>query len=1155
MLALALILATFHPGNLAPGVSMRLERTESTRVTFTVRDRGSSAASAIDRQTIESLPQMGRSLHDFVLRGVSEVQPQGWSEASQMLGDNTTAKIGLAHAMNLAARAANDPVRYSVPGRPLPPGTFQERDYGLRAFDLNVEGLGGPIVVARYWFPERQPLAETPVYGSGYRLPDGSMRNWSYRGGGWRLETPDGTFETESTPPALSVDRTGIDLNDVSFRIRNNTDDPVSGTVLPGQVLVPSDPQTQRMVTTRGADFTVPGSGEVQLQIPVACLDMGKKQPNAETVFRAVPNNDAVLANLVNLTQDAAIIGPWNQAAFWIHTDAASLEQINEHLGRGISPLQYQQAAAQVAMHGGLDPLDGRFSQVWQSLGEPRSILTGMQDAAGQTSVFAASLGSMEGAAALKQGAQQLFSQFGGVTFTPAQRASLAKTVESLNQSGDVDLQTISLRIIREFLRDNLPSEAQATLEFARCSPDDSIRKLAWGTVEPPPPSSLFGWVTCLNMAEEIVDRAVRATRAPEEPAEPAFSASFQKVPESVAPGDSVTLSIATQEGSPLAVSYGVRTGPGEAVRNIANGKGAFEHSWTADVQAPAVVQLTAEVVSTEGQIARTTVPVHVRPTIAANVRSEIADALRRAREAKAREDRARAEAERKRQEYERIVSSVREHWAELQALQAADRDLLDGLEAKYRQPIEDLIKRNQALTGGSPVVAGNVDKAAEDAKKAADDCDKELAELRQQKADAEKQRDDLRNKLNQLLNQINAIYQAAGFTGGSGFHSDGTAWFGWVNEGAGLPRPQEQQVTNLQQQMRAANRQMRAANKRIADLDAKIKAKEEECAKLKKRNEEAQQAKANKDEAAANDAQIGKAWDDIAGKLEGVGDLLDGVEGGSGLSGDANRLRGSMPTDQAGWDRFWEQLRGLVERKKRLEAELERKIRDEQQRGRAARDARDQAQDDADDAARDGSTATAEAGALQQEAERQKQEAAAAGTQPPQPTAPVENPCMKKFAQWLAKYQDKMSQSQLDKLKEMMKGAAESAQVPGVAVGDAIAGGAKALASGAGNAAVGLNALASGFLSLGAGLFYAYAQSEIARALGPLGSKIRLARIAGLLLGSREKCGEVGEGGVTGRGSESFFYFRVGNQLIVFRGGESGVEFVGVGPAGAPTR
>ncbi len=1155
MIVVALVLASIASGPVGPG-RVVLVPTETTQVTFTIRDREPSAS--VSGEVIDETPRPTQHLsHDFVLRGRSEVDPKGWAQAMSALDGDGANKIGLAHAMNLAAGQARDPMPFHVVAREMSAGNYQDTEFGLRAFDLNVLGSGAPIRVARYWYPEARPINEWPVMTSGYRLPNGSERTWSYRDGGWRLDTPKGPVETMGTPPEISVERRGIDLNNVRYRIRNNTDDTVAGAVLPGQVLVPDDPEVQRMVTISRERFTVPPGGQIELDVRVACLDIDKHEPTSMTNFRVVPNQDPVLANLLNLTADAPLLGPWNQAMIWIHTNGASMERINNRLGRGVAPIQYQHSAAQVAMYGGLDPMDARNEPVFRSLANPTSILMGMQEFPGLTSLLAPNLGSGGGGAMLREAVGQVPGLVAGLNLSDAQQESLSKTCSTLLLSGDPSLTLSALRVTAD-LRKRYPgfenrTEVHAGLEFARCSPDSGVRTAAWMPEAVPAGAwgTLFNLAQCLRSAEKTV-RVAGASTVPGIPDEASAPRGFRielgDVPVSVKAGDPISLRINPSSGTVLSVAYGFQRRPAESSKSVANVEKGGPHTWKPDVKAPAVLQLRARAVSTDGQIAYATTSVLIQSPVALNVRSDLADALRRGRDAQARRGRALAEADRGRQEYERIAQTLRKHWSDLKALQSADRELLDGLEAQFKLPIDQLLARNKALDGGAPPAQGDVDKAAEDARKAADDCEKELDELNKQKADAEKERDAQQKEISDTLDAISDIYTGAGFTGGTGNHSDGSGWFGFVGEGAGLPSAADRQVSNLTKQLHAANKKLAAAKKRAKDLDAKIKAKQKECEDLKKRNAEAQKAKADKDEVAANNAQIGQAWDGISQKLKDLQDRLSGIEGGAGLAGEAGALGGAMPTDQAGWDRFWQRLRDLIARKKQLESQLESKIRAAQDQARAARAAAEKAEQDARDAQRDAERAASEAAARQEAINKQPPPPGGA-PDPPPPLGQVD-PCMEKFATWLKKYQDRMTKTQLQQLNDMMKGALEKAQIPGAAVGEAIAGGAQALAKGAGGAAAGLNALASGFLSLGAGLFYAYAQSEIAAALGPLGSKIRLQRVAALAAGSKDPCGEVGQGGATGTGLESFFYFRVGDKLIVFRGGADGVELVGVGAA-----
>lgn len=1148
MLAIALVLVSL--GTPARSGGIQLRETPASVTTFTTRDLGALPNARRDLADIASLiPKLN---HEFTLRGMSEVDPSGVQKAFVSLRGDPAATAGLVHAISLAEVNAASPVRFHVPARGMPAGTYQDTDYGLRGFDLSVPAIGGPIVVGRYWFPDSTALTVHPPVRIGMPLPAGSDRPWQYRDGSWRIDTPLGVVPMFTTPSQISVERRGIDLNNVRYRIRNNTDEPFSGSISPGQVLVPDNSEDQRMVTISRERFALPPNGLLDLDVRAACLEIGKHEPRPKTLYDTVPNRDPVLSNLLNITANSPLLGPWNQAMFWMHTDGASMEQINERLGFGVAPIQYQQAAAQIAMHGGLDPMDGRYSQVLDSLAVPTSLMMGMHNFRGTTSLLAPNLGSGLGFDAIRRGWGEVPNLVKSIELNDAQQESLAKTCSTFLYSGDPNLSLTTLRLIHDlgarYRSFAARQDVQGMLEYARSSPDTGMRSAAGAPGPLPQGASLFDLATHLSAAEDAVRGAVSQTSStpPDAVAEPTgFQISFSNVPEMLDAGKSLALSTQSHSGEVLAVSYSYQSTPLGTPKQIAQPSGGT-FNWTPDVKGPAVLQLRAQAVSRDGQIAYSTTPVYVAP-VAMNLRADLADALRRARAAHTKRDRALGEAQRKRQEYDRIVGPLRKHWNGLQALQSADRDLLDGLEGQFKAAIDALLARNKDLGGGAAPKPGDVDKAAEDAQNAADDCKKEMAELEQQKADAEKQQADAEKAANDALKAVSDIYLAAGFTGGTGHHASGSGWFGFVGEGPGLSAGDQRSVSNHTRDLHAANKALAKAKQRAKDLDAKIKAKHKECEDLEKRNAEAQKAKANKDEVAATNAQMGQAWDSIAQKLKDLQDALAGVEGGAGLAGEASALAGGMPTNQAGWDAFWQRLRNLIQRKKALEADLERKIKAGQDAAKTARDAAEKAEQEARDAARVEAQAAAEAAATQEGIGKAPPPADGGGGGEP-PKGQSKNPCMEKFATWLKKYQDKMDQSQLDRLKNMLGGAIEAAQVPGQAIGDAIAGGAQAMVKGAGGAAVGLNALASGVLSLGAGLFYAYAQSEIAKALGPLGSKIRLQRVAALVMGSKDPCGEVGAGGATGTGLESFFYFRVGDKLLVFRGGADGVECVGVG-------
>lgn len=486
----------------------------------------------------------------------------------------------------------------------------------------------------------------------------------------------------------------------------------------------------------------------------------------------------------------------------------------------------------------------------------------------------------------------------------------------------------------------------------------------------------------------------------------------------------------------------------------------------------------------------------------------------------------------------------LRKQSAALQALDNKIERALGGMAGA----IADLVKRIDELKGalagkGDPAA---IDKAVSELEQAVTDCDKECEKKRQDIADAEKKIKDIEDRMEEIADEVNDLFQADGWTGSARFDKGaGIIRWGFMRDGGGGSKlldygsPESKKLNDLRREKDKLKKDLKKAKEDLEKAKDALNECEKECERKKKALEDAKKAQEQKDEAAAAEAQIDEKTaelDKLLAELEAY--LKRNPDLPKDLAEDLARIRAQMPIDAANWEAFKKKLEDFLKRKAQVEDDLKKQADGHDKKG--------------DDAAGKADGLRGEAGGLDDEAwredrvasdleaERRRQEAAAAEEakkredERRRAAAAAERDCLEAFRKWIQDNIDKgiLPEDALEKLENWIKD--NAGKIPDlVEVGGKVAGGATSSKPGAGAAG-----LAEGLVSLGAAIFYWWAEAELKGAVARLGKKIdeRTKQLIALELSEqrpKKPCGIIYP---KQNSSESWFYFRKGNKVLLFK-------------------
>lgn len=486
----------------------------------------------------------------------------------------------------------------------------------------------------------------------------------------------------------------------------------------------------------------------------------------------------------------------------------------------------------------------------------------------------------------------------------------------------------------------------------------------------------------------------------------------------------------------------------------------------------------------------------------------------------------------------------LRKQAAALAALDEKIERALGGM----AKGISDLVKRIEELKGalagkGDPAA---IDQAVADLEQANIDCEKECEKKRQDIADAEQRIKDIEARMGEIAAEVNAMFQADGWTGSARFdQAAGTVRWGFVRDGSSGSKlsdwgsPESAKLNNLRKEKNKLKKDLQKAKDDLQKAKDALAECEKECERKKKALEDAKKAQADKDEAAAAEAKIDEQaaeLDKLLAELEAY--LKRNPDLPKDLAEELARIRGQVPFDSAAWEAFKKKLEDFLKRKEQVEEDLKKQADGHDAKGDAANGKANDLRGEAnglDDEARE-----AENAANDLAAEKRRQEAAAAEEarkreeERRRAAAAAARNCLEEFKKWIQDNIDRgiLPEDALEKFVEWMKG--QGGKIPDlIDVLGKVAGGATSAKPGA--AAVGV---AEGLVSLGAAIFYWWAEAELKAAVGRLSKKIDEVTkqyIALELMDQKPKkpCGVIQP---KQNSSETWFYFRKGNKVLLFK-------------------
>ena len=263
---------------------------------------------------------------------------------------------------------------------------------------------------------------------------------------------------------------------------------------------------------------------------------------------------------------------------------------------------------------------------------------------------------------------------------------------------------------------------------------------------------------------------------------------------------------------------------------------------------------------------------------------------------------------------------------AKLAAELATIDSLLEAVPNTFIPKIRELQEKLRKIA--SPPNPADIQKAVDDAQARADACKKKLDQLKKEQADLEKQRDDLKQQQDDLLQQLDQLHHDNGYTGGSGYHSNGKYHWGYVTLGPsiGYGTTAYTQYKNITGQLKKLNGQYQDALDKLKDLPDKIKEAEKECAELEAALKAAKAVKSKQDLAKKEMAECARQIHDLLKKLA---DWCRAHPGQCAFQDLLDQLMTESPATPEDWEQFWKHFRELLRQKQALEQALKQKARD----------------------------------------------------------------------------------------------------------------------------------------------------------------------------------------------------------------------------------
>lgn len=365
----------------------------------------------------------------------------------------------------------------------IPEQAFQEKDpvencaCQIVREQRNALGTGGSLVPA-----------PSGTWTHGMMLPSGTTKGLKV--GGLFLDNEGD--EKYAAVPGMGSERLGVtatvslrDLNNYTISVQNTTPQPVGVALTPGATFRPRGDGFQNMVNLDFLQWTVPAFSAIEMPVRagpawlpepqkgyMACLDMAKHEPDGKMAYSIEPSSDATLSKIAFDVAQQRFRGPWNQAQLWVYRDGASIDQINERLGIGVSTSHYLVGLFDLAHKYGVPLDETKYKAVW----DPKLLLAHAAEA-DQVEWLVQEL-TRHDARGLASWVRKnlaafapLFEPGGEEWYVP----HAAHVATSLCGSASADVQAAGL----EFLEKGVPAAARSRMLEAGGL--DGLVQLAWG--------------------------------------------------------------------------------------------------------------------------------------------------------------------------------------------------------------------------------------------------------------------------------------------------------------------------------------------------------------------------------------------------------------------------------------------------------------------------------------------------------------------------------------------------------------------------------------------------------------------------------------------------------------------------------------------------
>lgn len=545
--------------------------------------------------------------------------------------------------------------------------------------------------------------------------------------------------------------------------------------------------------------------------------------------------------------------------------------------------------------------------------------------------------------------------------------------------------------------------------------------------------------------------------------------------------------------------------------------------------------------------------PTHTRESgsfLAYVTAGDIDEAERRARQAGAQADEARQKRQKQVEDRNGAVEGSDQAAARAAELVRID-NVLDRIPNAFRAEIDSLLRRLDSLRNslGGTIDTAALDSAVAAAKRRRDDCAKTRQELEKEKKDLEGERDRLKKEQDDLLKEMDALHPASeGWSGRSGYYSDGTVHWGYIRESDGTSGWDGDQIGryyDLRKKITSRNKDYKNKLKRLKELEQELADAARDCDEREKDVQAAEAARQRGDQASTVQNELNELCRQIRALLGRLRAWCEKHPSLCGWNDQLENLLRDCPGDSPSWEEFWNGLASVLEQKQARERQQQDE-RDSLDREVARLDSAinetdkeiDEHEEEEDQEWRRARRLQDQKAREEMERRRMEEDARRRGREE---AMQAQRDCQDGFARWIAANQQHVDQGDLDALQKIVEGAQIAAESAGGYTGS--------MAKGASTGVSGMNAVASGLFSLGTSLFYAWMENNLKGAVKRIADNHALKTLAASLIGDRRACGVIQGVGLDGKPSTtSFYFFRKGNQVLVFRiSATFGFECLGV--------